>query len=186
MNARSARLLAFAALASIASCNGTTPTPLWREDFETACDGAPCGWTQVAGPMGAATWIETAPSEHGVELSGPGVAIARLATGHEVNGLHPVGSLKAHVVARCDPGAQLTLIVTVQNAAGGPIDVSGFATFPSTWDGSRTTFDLFASDSALSSAQFIDILDVVLHKEGDGLCEVDYVSLADQSVPFFE
>jgi hypothetical protein len=179
--------VALAALASVSGCNTTDATPLWRDDFESVCDGAPCGWTQVAGPAGAAVWIETAAGEHGAQMTGPGVAIARTAAGDEVIGSDPVSSLKAHVVARCDTGSQLTLIVTVQNVAGGaPIDVSGSATFPSTWDGSRTTFDLFADDGANSSAQFVDILDVVLHKEGTGTCEVDYVSLADDSVRFFE
>lgn len=179
-------VLALALLACAAGCDGSSVTPLWREDFEALCDGTPCGWTQVAGPAGSASWVETGPSEHGVQLSGAGVAIARTATGDEVIGSDPVSSLQAHLVARCDTGAQLTLIVTVQNLSGGPVDVSGTATFPSTWDGSRTTFSLFPTDSANAGAQFVDILSVVVHKEGAGACELDYVSLADQSVPFLE
>lgn len=182
------RALVLLVLASaIAGCGGHDWNGLWREDFETTCDGAPCGWTQVSGPAGAVTWIETGPSEHGVEMTGDGLAIAIMPSGDEVVGSDPVSSLQGHVVARCDRGAQLALIVTVQNLAGGPaVSASGTATYPSTWDGTRTTFDLFADDTTQQSAQFTDLLSVVLHKTGPGTCEIDYVSLADQSTPFPE
>ncbi len=190
---RLAVLLGVAMLALVASCGGPAGQALWRDDFETVCGGSPCGWTQVAGPAGAVTWVETVPSEHGLELSGDGVAISRMAPGDEVIGSDPVidsagrPGVHAHVVARCDPGSTLTLIVTLQNVAGGPpMDVSGNATYPSSWDGTRTTFDLFPTDPSNAMAQFVDILGVVFHKQGPGLCEVDYVSLADQSVRFFE
>jgi hypothetical protein len=177
--------LALGALAS--GCGGHAWDGLWHEDFEVVCDGAPCGWTQVAGPTGAATWIETGPSEHGLLMTGLGVGVAISPAGLEQTGSDAVSSLKAHVVARCDRGAQLSLIVTVRNAVtSAQLDVSGTATFPSEWDGTRTTFTLFANDATNSTAQFDDVVTVVLHKEGPGSCEVDYVSLSGQLTPFPE
>ncbi len=185
--ARPPMIAALALLALVPACNGASDQALWRDDFETLCDGVPCGWSQVAGPAGAVTYVETAPSEHGLQMRGDGVAISRTADGDEVLVPAMAASMRAHVVARCDAGSQITAIVTVRNLTGGlPIDVSGVATYPSTWDGTRTTFDLFVTDSGDRDAQYDDILGVVLHKEGPGVCEVDYVSLADDNVPFFE
>jgi hypothetical protein len=173
-------------LVALSGCGGHDWAGLWREEFETTCDGSPCGWTQVAGPAGAATWIETGPSEHGVRLDGT-AAIATTAPGDEVIGSDSLRTMRGHMVARCDAGAQLTLIVSVQDLAGGtPIDTAGSATFPSEWDGTRTTFDLFIDDPVNTNAQYTDILNVVIHKEGRGACEIDYVSLADDSHPFPE
>jgi hypothetical protein len=169
----------------VAGCGGHDWNGLWHDDFETVCDGAPCGWTQVAGPAGAVTWTETGPGEHGLAMVGV-VAVSISPEADEVAAPAPVSSLKAHVVARCDRGAELTLIVSVRSAAGGLIDASGSATFPSEWDGTRSTFDLFANDSTSSSLEFNDIVGIVLHKEGAGACEVDYVSLSDRNVPFPE
>lgn len=179
--------VALGLVGAAAGCNGTTDVALWRDDFESACEGAPCGWVQIAGPRGSATWIETVPGEHGVQLVGAGVAISRIAGDDSVIFPARVSSLQAHVVARCDPGSQLTLIVTVHDQATGmPLDASGSATFPSTWDGNRSLFDLFAADATARNATFDDIVSVVVHKDGEGTCEVDYVSLADEVTPFFE
>jgi hypothetical protein len=174
-------------LASVAGCTADASLPLWRDGFETTCDGAPCGWTQVAGTAGAVTWIETVPGEHGVHMAGDGVAISRDVTDENLPFQDSVDTLEGHFVARCDRGAHLTLLVSLQNASGGmPIDTSGTAPIPETFDGSRVTFGLFASDPALTSAQFSGVLGVVIHKEGPGACDVDYVSLGSAVAPFRE
>jgi len=173
-----------ALMACIAGCNDRSSLALWRDDFETECGGAPCGWTQIAGPSGAATWVETLPSEHGVRLQGAGVAIARMTPDHTVP-LDTAHSMEAHVVARCDAGAQLTIIVTLRTAPT-TIDVSGSAAFPPSWDGTRMMPLTLSLDATHADAQFDAILGVILHKEGPGACEVDYVSLADSTTHFFE
>lgn len=178
--------LVLGAAAASAGCRGADSVSLFRDDFESVCGGAPCGWSQVAGPAGAARYVESVPGEHGIELSGEGVAVSRLVPGDDLEGADPVDSLEAHVVARCDARSTVTVIVTLQGiSTSAPIDVTGTATFPPRWDGSRITFPLLTT-SVTPSSQFIDIVSVVLHKEGPGTCEVDYVSLASESVPFAE
>jgi hypothetical protein len=183
-----AALLALA-LACIAGCVDHPHVALFREDFESVCNGAPCGWTQIAGPAGAASYVETLPSEHGVELVGDGVAIARTVTGANAstNGAADQidATLRAHVVARCDPGATVTVIATLLGA-GTSIDVEGGATYPPTWDGSRIVFMLLPVEPTNAGASFTSVVRVVLHKQGAGACEVDYVSLADHDIPFPE
>ncbi len=181
-------LTLLALLSSVAGCGGHDARALWRDDLESECNGAPCGWTQIAGPAGAATYIETVPSEHGISLVGPGVAVSRAAEGDELLGsTDTVRSLRAHVVARCDTGSELTVIVTVTGVTTGTaIDVSGSATFPSEWDGARPMFPLFPDDTTDVNEMFSDITNVVIHKSGPGACEVDYVSLADTTVGFSE
>lgn len=184
---RSSALAMVFALSSIVGCNSAYSAPLWREDFETVCNGAPCGWAQVAGSPGAVTYVETLPSEHGVEMVGDGVAISRPGGG-AVATSSTISTLQAHLVARCDPGASLTIIVSLTNLSGGPpIDVSGTAVLPPTWDGTRTRITTFVPmDSTNAGAQFIGIVAVAIHKERSGVCEIDYLSLADGAVPFRE
>ena len=181
-------LAVLAVLSVIAGCGGHDSLALWRDDLESECNGAPCGWTQIAGPAGAASYVETVPSEHGISLVGSGVAVSRAADGSEpIGSSDTVRSLRAHVVARCDTGSELTIIVTVTGVStGGPIDVSGSATFPPEWDGSRSMFPLFPDDTTDVNEQFSDITNVVIHKSGAGACEVDYISLADTTVGFPE
>lgn len=183
-----ALLSAIVGCGAIAGCGGHDARALWRDDLESECAGAPCGWTQIAGPAGAATYIETVPSEHGISLVGAGIAVSRAAEGDELLGsTDTVRSLRAHVVARCDPGSELTLIVTVTGVTtGAAIDVSGSATVPSEWDGARSMFPLFPDDTTDVNEVFSDITNVVIHKSGPGACEVDYISLADSRVGFSE
>ena len=181
-------LAALTVFSAIAGCGGHDARALWRDDLESECNGAPCGWTQIAGPAGAATYVETVPSEHGISLVGAGIAVSRAAEGDELLGsTDTVRAFCAHVVARCDTGSELTLIVTVTGVgSGAAIDVSGTATFPSEWDGTRSMFPLFPDDMTDGTEQFSDITNVVLHKAGPGACEVDYISLADNLVGFPE
>ncbi|MFO0685491.1 MAG: hypothetical protein U0234_25755 [Sandaracinus sp.] len=179
-------VVALALPIAIAGCRGADSVSLFRDDFESVCDGSPCGWLQVAGPSGAARYVESVPGDHGIELTGEGVAVSRLAEGDQLEGADPITSLEAHLVARCDARSSITVIVSVQGVTSStPIDVTGTATFPPRWDGSRIRFPLLTT-GATSSTQFNDVLAVVLHKEGPGTCEVDYVSLASMRMPFVE
>ena len=186
---RLAIALSWFVLGIVAGCTDHSGLVLFREDFETACGDVPCGWTLVAGAPGSATYVETIPSEHGVQLVGDGVAIARSVSAGASDGMgaDPIdATLRAHVVARCDPGATVTLIVTLDAGAGHTIDVSGGATYPPTWDGTRTIFELQPVEATDMGALFDAIERVTLHKQGAGACEVDYVSLADRDIPFPE
>ena len=54
----------------VASCAPPDRAPLYRATFEDVCEGTPCGWTQVAGPEGAAIFVlesEAQVRERGVE-----------------------------------------------------------------------------------------------------------------------
>jgi hypothetical protein len=184
-----ARLAFVIAIGCIAGCADHPHLFLFREDFESSCNGAPCGWTQIAGAAGSASYVETLPSEHGVQLVGPGVAIARDVASAPASptgeGVAIDDDLRAHIVARCDPGATLSLIVTL-DAGTRSIDVSGGATFPPTWDGTRAIFVLSPPQPTDVGVTFTRVRHVVIHKQGTGACEVDYLSLADSALPFIE
>ncbi len=175
------------ALALVASCARPAGTPLYRETFEEVCDGAPCGWEQVAGPAGGAMFVETIPGEHGVRLIGDGVAISGPVSGDEViGGSIPASQLQAHIIARCDDGAILSIIVSMQDVAGTPIDMVTSLRPATTWDGDRPVLPLTARDPPITPSSFSDILGIIIRKEGPGACEVDYLSLASPAQPFVE
>lgn len=184
---RALLLVGALALATIASCASPPGTPLYRATFEDVCDGTPCGWLQVAGPAGAAIFVETLPGEHGVRLIGDGVAISGPVAGDEVtSGSISPGGLQAHIVARCDAGAVLSIIVSMQDVSGEAIDMVSSLRPAATWDGQRPVLPLTALEPPVTPLAFSDILGVIIRKEGAGACEVDYFSLASFEQPFIE
>ncbi len=185
---RLALLVVFALSAlSAASCARPARTPLYRETFEDVCEGTPCGWVQVAGPPGATLFVETLPGEHGIRMVGDGVAISGPVMGDEVVGESiPAGDLQAHVVARCDEGAILSIIVSMQEVSGTPVDMVTSLRPAPTWNGDRPVLPLTAREATVTVFGFTDILSVILRKEGAGACEVDYFSMASSAQPFVE
>jgi hypothetical protein len=184
---RAALSIGASMLAMIASCARPPATPLYRATFEDVCDGTPCGWQQVSGPAGGAIFVETLPGEHGVRLIGDGVAISGPADGDEiVGGSITPGGLQAHIVARCDAGAILSIIVSMQDVSGTPIDMFTSLDPSETWNGDRPVLPLMAQDPLVTPLGFSDILGVILRKEGAGACEIDYFSLGSLEQPFVE
>jgi len=163
---------------------GAVRERLVTEEFETQCDdGLPCGWAQVTGEPGAARYVETIhPGEHGLALIGSGVNV-RGPGGPTRPAIVSVGSLQASLVARCDPGAGLTIDLAVADATdAGAFFVDTFegrTTPGQTWE-QRTVVNL-TSTTALSDGGFggsfggtrtIRVLAVALSKTGAGQCEI--------------
>ncbi len=102
-------------LLGLVAC-GPIETNYYDEQFETVCDGAPCGWARTSGEPEQAHWISTIhPAIHGIRLSGD-VSI-RGPGGMGPSG-HDPASLYARMTARCDEGNQLRIDVLFSDSNG--------------------------------------------------------------------
>ena len=100
----------FAIALSTTACQpAPPPEQLFREDFETLCDGLPCGWVRAVGMPWQARVVETIhPGEHGRLLDGPDV-IVRGPGGEPMEVAIESGRLQTRLVASCDEVASLTI-----------------------------------------------------------------------------
>ena len=150
----------------LGACGPDEPRPhVYFEDFETECDGAPCGWERSAGDADQATWIETIhPGEHAlrfvgeVTVRGPAAPpMSRLATS---------GAIFATLVARCDVGSALAMDVVLNDATLGAVVARASIVAREEWD----TVDVaMMTDGAFTSAT---VSAVVITKSGGGACEI--------------
>ena len=103
-----------AAILTLLACEPDAPPSvprLYDEEFDDACAGAPCGWTQVSGPAGAVHSTSTLlPGLRGLALEGDGIVVDGPGSSASTVRFEPV-SLTAVVVARCDVGASLAVRV---------------------------------------------------------------------------
>lgn len=178
--------LAVLVLALTCGSCGQEQTPMWRANFETLCGTVPCGWTQVAGPPGSVVALDTLPGVHGLTLVGDGVAAAASVDRATRVVPAPVSTLQAHVVGRCDAGATLSVVISVTPDSGGlPLDVTALplrSTLQPSFDGTRVVFGVTTD----STANFEQLLGVIVRKDGPGACDIDYLSLASVAQPFVE
>ncbi len=170
------------------------PTRIYEESFEELCvDEAtgvesPCGWSQVAGPDGGATWVDTVhPGEHGLRLSGEGT-IVRGPAGTSRRSVLLFGAIETYISARCDVGTQLIVEVGLRDVTTGNADTFRGRATPSDEWGNGTIIPLVSdralSDGGLSGGMFGGTFDVQvdllsLRVSGGGACEVDHLILDD-------
>lgn len=169
------------------------PTRLYEESFEDVCvdesTGAetPCGWSQIAGPEGGASWVDTIhPGEHGIRLAGEGT-IVRGPAGMERTSVLRFGAVELYVSARCDVGTQLIVEAGLRDVETGASDTFRGRATPSDEWGNGTIVALVSDfalvDGGVSGGMFgsanvrIDILS--LRVSGGGACEVDHMIIDD-------
>jgi hypothetical protein len=173
--------LAVGALA-LASCGPFESPYTWSDDFEgPLCMGAPCGWSRLAGPAEGARWGETLPGEHGLVLSGNGVIVAAepaITLGLSTSDFN----VALDLIARCDFGSTLSVEVgATENVTG---ELRGYA--PTTlnvltsWNDPRPNASRLGS--GIDTLRSIDTL--TFSKSGDGVCEIDFVGLIDDTFRF--
>ncbi len=183
MNALTHSRLAVAiSLFCVAGCGGGDFAPrILFEDFETLCDGVPCGWTLTDGDPANVEYVETIhPGVHGFALSeettlnGPGGEVIPFA------GL-AFGSLQAEVSVRCDdPDARLIIRALGESSARTAPELFEGETFGSDAWG-RYRISLVGSrgvDAPISGMDF-QILSLALAKRGPGTCVIDTLEIDD-------
>ncbi|MFK7984927.1 MAG: hypothetical protein AB8I08_02775 [Sandaracinaceae bacterium] len=181
MTSRFARwpLLVAAALVIGLACQPDAyPTRLFLDDFETLCDGVPCGWEQTAGESGRARWVETIhPGEHALELTDD-VVVRR-------TGIVPAErpmvttTLDVRVAATCDTGSTLELSLVVADATGATRDETlplSFFSGESDWTNlsPAIVFEMPLTDPVVRA--------VVLRKSGAGRCRIGELAIDDGTI----
>lgn len=152
---------------------GAPPAYLYFEDFETVCDGSPCGWERSSGEPDQATWVETIhPGEHALRLTGE-VGVRGPAGSPEERAILGSG-IGGCVVARCDAGSRLQFDVLLEDALVGSVVGTVRLLPPSEWSG-PTTADLTLDDDVSDAS----VTAVLITKTGPGACEVGEIVFED-------
>lgn len=170
------------------------PTRLYEESFEEVCTDeatgfeTPCGWSQVAGPEGGASWVETLhPGEHGIRLAGEETTV-RGPAGMNRNSVLLFGAIELFISARCDRGTQLIVQAGVRDVTTGNADTFRGRATPSDEWGNGTIIELVSDralvDGGLSGGPFGGTFDVQvdllsMRVTGGGACEVDHLVIDD-------
>lgn len=165
--------LALAALIGALACEPDPfPNRPFYEDFETACDGTPCGWERSDGDASQAIWVESIhPGEHALRLTGE-VTVRGPGADPEVPATFSGTRLSVRLVARCDPGDTLAVDVLAIDAFGARHELRSVINPESEWTRVATGF--------ATSATFLDdarISAVIIRKNGEGVCEIGEIVL---------
>ncbi|MBX7194991.1 MAG: hypothetical protein K1X94_23255 [Sandaracinaceae bacterium] len=162
-----------------AACGPFSSDYLWSDDFEgPLCEGAPCGWTRLAGAPESARWSQSLPGEHGLTLEGNGVIVSNdLGLTLALSTFD--SSLALDLIARCDLDSSLTVeIGATEDVTGAPLGYSPTRLRVLTsWTEGRPNAAAFPSSA--SSLRSLDTLTIA--KSGDGVCEVDFIGFIDNS-----
>lgn len=169
--------LVVAALLAMVACRpGPPPTRLYDEDFETLCDGAPCGWERTHGDATQAIWVETIHAgEHGLRLDGQ-VSVRGTRSGAPADPV-PVETLSVELTACCDIGNELRVDLVLIDEHGGTFTASAFAMPAREW--SPPLGAPIVSRGGL--AEVAGVMAVAITKTGPGACEIS--ELAIDSIP---
>jgi len=159
-----------AALLVLAGCGGPGRIVPYEEDFETLCDGTPCGWVQTLGPPGAVSYLETIPGDHGLSFTGDGV-VAR-------GGARTLASVSlleiAEVSGRCDDGSSLELRISVIDETGVAATLEAVSMPGAEWS-IPEPIPLSAPPGRLPGVR--EVVGVLVRKLGPGACEIDRLVL---------
>lgn len=164
------------ALAAIACNPRRDQAAIYVEDFETVCDGAPCGWFQSSGPEERALYVETLPGDHGIELVGDGVSV-RSEAGEPLELRVFTSALGARLVARCDALSTLELRTTVELTEGTTLTLGREIVPEDTWSTLLPDQTLNPVDVVPTPWSVRRVLGVSILKHGTGSCEIDFLSI---------
>ncbi|GAB4204884.1 MAG: hypothetical protein OHK0013_20220 [Sandaracinaceae bacterium] len=165
-----------AALAS--GCPRFEDAYFYREEFEGPyCDGAPCGWTQVAGSAESARIEEILPGERALVLEGSGL-IVRVEPDVAVGNVGD-SVVALDLIARCDLGSTLAVEVGASESFSGNI-LSFTPTLTSgnvimDWNQGRPRAVALGGGRTVIAT----IDSITISKSGDGVCELASVGLLD-------
>lgn len=166
----------------LAGCGPFESDYVWSEDFEEpGCAGVPCGWERLAGTDSGARWAETLPGEHGLVLEGSGVIVSR-----QIDLTFAFSTFDSNIaldlIARCDVGSGLEVEIGASEQTTGT--VHGYAPASlnvlTSWTDPRPNAVRIGSDGVNLSS--IDT--ITFTKSGDGVCEIDFVGLIDDTFRF--
>ncbi|GAB5541019.1 MAG: hypothetical protein RLO52_42550 [Sandaracinaceae bacterium] len=164
-----------AVLVAMVACDGHAfPERAYHEEFETLCDGTPCGWEISRGDPDQATWVTTLhPGEHGLRLSGE-VTVRGPGAMEEAPDVIQRMNPSLHVAARCDSGSRLQITVLATDRAGVPARASAELPANTDWSGDATV--LLMLDAVVVDAR---VTAVVIEKTGTGSCEISEITIDD-------
>lgn len=175
------------ALLSLPSCApAPDPEMFLEEDFETLCDGVPCGWVRSGGPEDGARWIETIPGDHGLLLEGDGVFV-RGPAAPPLATTTLVDVVAVRATARCDSTSSITVRVSIEEGVGAEPE---FVTFErellpeAAWREAPMDQTMDPTDGAPRTWALRRVLGISLLKNGPGTCEIDYVGIRAVNTPF--
>lgn len=161
------------------ACSGTPdPDLVYIEDFESLCDGTPCGWVQSGGPDDAARYAETVPGDHGLELLGDDVFV-RGPVPDALSRARFADRIAVRMSARCDFGSSLEVRVTIEE----PAPVMRVMTFgkevvpEDAWTNPLPDATLDPLEASPGPWQIQRVLGVSVLKRGAGSCEIDYLAI---------
>ncbi|MDQ3037522.1 MAG: hypothetical protein M3Y87_34325 [Myxococcota bacterium] len=168
---------AIAALGALVGCNRSSdPRAMYVEDFETVCDGAPCGWVQSSGEDGRALYVETLPGDHGLELIGDGTSV-RSEAAEPLASFVFTSAIGARLVARCDALSTLELRTTVELEDESTLTLGREIVPEETWSTLLDDQTLNPVDATPSPWRVRRVLGVSILKHGTGNCELDFLSI---------
>ncbi|AKF08461.1 hypothetical protein [Sandaracinus amylolyticus] len=167
-------------IASLAASLVGCPAPddesaIYVEDFETTCDGTPCGWAQITGAEDGASYVETLPGDHGLQLVGRDVTV-RGGTDEASQSMIST-QLLARANARCDLGSHLVMRATIALQDANTLTYEAELVPDVTWTSATRDQNMRVVEVASPPWQIERVLGVSLRKEGDGSCEVDYLAI---------
>jgi hypothetical protein len=171
--------LVLATLLAMVACDPVLPpTRFYEEDFETLCEGAPCGWERTSGDVTQATWVETIhPGEHGLRLEGQ--ASVRGTSAGELRDAVATQLLQVELTARCDPGSQLRVDLVLADEVGAMFSASALAVPQPEW--ARPVGVMVTSDSF--RANTTRVMAVGIAKTGPGACEISEIAVDAVPLP---
>jgi hypothetical protein len=167
------RIAALVCVLPLVGCPTSSAQYIVSEDFETECDGTPCGWN-IRGGDGTASYIETIPSDRGLLLEGE-VLLMRIGPA-PLNAVS-TSQLAGRINARCDDGASLEVRATFDSSTGETITFGTEFVISDAWE-------LIQDQTLRPLTQTADAFwtltvwrDLAIIKRGPGACEVDFVAV---------
>jgi hypothetical protein len=149
------------------ACEDSARTALYWEDFESVCDGAPCGWERLRGDANQAIWVETLHAgEHGLALTGE---VAVRGPGSET--VEPVSAviLNVSVMGRCDAGSELEIDLALEDTFGASHIATAAPEMSSEWRPAVTTLLRFERSPPVG---VVRVTQIGVRKTGRGSCEI--------------
>lgn len=163
-------------LAMMACAPEDEPPRFYREDFETLCDGVPCGWQRIVGDEDQAVWVETVhPGEHGLRLTG-NVTVRGPGT-MDVDEPVVAAALSARVAARCDSGSTLRFDIVLADSLGTQSTSSTAHSPPAEWGEPLVFWPSPVPEPA--SGTLSRVVAIGITKAGAGACEISDIAIDD-------